>query len=362
MISYLTKRGFSATIHAYVADYSEPSGVEFVVLSYEDLMESGSIPFGAIVFSDIERLSPAESAYASRVKEVVRRKHPELQILNDPALSLRRYDLLTALAEAGLNRVRAYRLTDAVAPDRFPAFIRYADDHTGSTTGLLHDQREMDAAIVRLRLRGHDLSRMIIVEFVDTSLPDGSFVKYGAFRVGDRILARSRNASPHWVAKANKNPTDDDEQLARAYVLDNPHVDQLETIFDTARIEYGRIDYSLVGGEIVVWEINTNPTVFYPRGESTTAERQLTFARGFNEAFAAIDPREFGASISLEGIPASIRSEAAAAPSMYQPTAFKAWLRRYKSSLEPLAELGERAIGPLNPLVVADWKRRNGIG
>ena len=362
MIVFLTKRGFADPIRAYVQDYSGFPVGRFVVMSYEDLMERGTIPYGAVVFADLERLSPMESDYASNVRRIVHGEHPELQLLNDPDRSLRRYDLLAALAALGLNRVRAYRLTDAVSPREFPAFIRYEDDHTGSTTGLLESQAEVDAAIVRLRLRGHDLSRMIIVEFVDTSLPDSTFVKYAAFRVGDHILARSRNTNEHWVVKASRNPTIDDERLAHEYVARNPDVVRLREIFEVAQIEYGRIDYALLGNEIVVWEINTNPTVFYPRQDaSATAERQLLFAEGFNAAFHAIDPEKSAPDISLDSIPSPLRAAAAHAPTTYQPTRLKAWARRHKSSLEPMAELGERMITPLNSLVVADWKRRNRI-
>jgi hypothetical protein len=44
----------------------------------------------------------------------------------------------------------------------------------------------------------------------------------------------------------------------------NPHEKSLNNVFDLAGINYGRIDYSILHGKPVVWEINTNPH-FGPR-------------------------------------------------------------------------------------------------
>src|SRR5262249_42167607 len=43
-----------------------------------------------------------------------------------------------------------------------------------------------------------------------------------------------------------------------------PHRQALGEIFQAAGIEYGRIDYSVLDGRIVTWEINTNPTIAVP--------------------------------------------------------------------------------------------------
>ena len=49
------------------------------------------------------------------------------------------------------------------------------------------------------------------------------------------------------------------------YVAENPHADEIRKIFEIARIDYGRIDYSLKNGQIRVWEINTNPVIAAPK-------------------------------------------------------------------------------------------------
>lgn len=45
------------------------------------------------------------------------------------------------------------------------------------------------------------------------------------------------------------------------YLATNPHEQELRSIFAAAEIDYGRIDYALLGEQIQVWEINTNPMI-----------------------------------------------------------------------------------------------------
>ena len=58
------------------------------------------------------------------------------------------------------------------------------------------------------------------------------------------------------------------------YVTDFPreHYEQVWRAFVEAGIEYGRIDYAMAGDRVVVWEINTNPTLM-PDRRNMTQER-----------------------------------------------------------------------------------------
>jgi hypothetical protein len=62
------------------------------------------------------------------------------------------------------------------------------------------------------------------------------------------------------------------------YLESNPHEKQLMEIFRLARIEWGRIDYSLLDGRIQVWEINTNPHIIR-RPEKIKKEILPAYAR-----------------------------------------------------------------------------------
>jgi hypothetical protein len=57
------------------------------------------------------------------------------------------------------------------------------------------------------------------------------------------------------------------------YIQRNPHEAELRTIFDRARIEFGRIDYTFVDGRLVVYEINTNP--MFPHGSGRNGRQLL---------------------------------------------------------------------------------------
>jgi hypothetical protein len=65
----------------------------------------------------------------------------------------------------------------------------------------------------------------------------------------------------NWVVKPGMAPPPNAEQLRveARYIETNPHREWLESVFDLAGVDYGRIDYSMAGGRPVVWEINTNP-------------------------------------------------------------------------------------------------------
>jgi hypothetical protein len=74
------------------------------------------------------------------------------------------------------------------------------------------------------------------------------------------------------------------------YQETNPHEDLLKEVCKRADVGYGRIDYSLLGEELQVWEINTNPTLI-PAGRIHPLSRPLVvrFTRAFSEAMTALD-------------------------------------------------------------------------
>ena len=56
-------------------------------------------------------------------------------------------------------------------------------------------------------------------------------------------------------------------------MLSDPHHDLLKKIFSAGRIDFGRIDYSVLNGNIRVWEINTNPTITVGSQDGRFGER-----------------------------------------------------------------------------------------
>ena len=72
------------------------------------------------------------------------------------------------------------------------------------------------------------------------------------------------------------------------FTMSNPHEHELRRIFSTARIEYGRIDYALLGERIQVWEINTNPGFLPLQGRKKFTGIRPRFLQLYRES---LDPR-----------------------------------------------------------------------
>jgi len=227
---------------------------QITILTYESFAERTSLEPGTYIFTDLECLTNDERhEYARRWSQMG--SAPGFRALNHPTRSMGRHQLLTALHDCGFNRFRAYRLSETAVPERFPVFVRREDEHK-LLFPLIHSQAELDQIRVQL---GEDVERTLMIEFCDTSDEDGLFRKYSSYRVGTHIIPIHIMFSKNWYVK---NSTTSGEQAQREeweYLKQNPHEQEIDQTFRTARIEYGRIDYSLLGDRVQVWEINTNP-------------------------------------------------------------------------------------------------------
>jgi hypothetical protein len=119
--------------------------------------------------------------------------------------------------------------------------------------------------------------------------------------VGDRILARHAQTSSHWMVKSETGERSaDTAAFEAAFIEENPHAEQLMALFTTANIQYGRMDYGLIGDRIQVWEINTTPTIGAPPKPPTAKPEDPAYREAmapvleryhqrFREAFVALD-------------------------------------------------------------------------
>jgi hypothetical protein len=274
-IHYAVTAPASRTIESYVWDRTALSGCRMRFLYYEDLPRLRRLREGTYVFSDLERLGPAELELARSTWCQLRDSGARVRLINEPGAVLLRYELLEALHEAGINRYRAVRASDSTRGLRFPVFIKPEHEHRGSLTPLLHDGAALEGALKSLDREGARRDELIVVEYCHAAGADGIYRKYSAFRVGDRILPRHVLFGRDWMQRKPDLRGGRLDAEHWRFLEDNPHADALLPIFELARIEYGRIDYGVVDGGIQVWEINTNPTV------KRTAER-------LSEAFEAL--------------------------------------------------------------------------
>jgi len=358
VIIYFVTRGYEDTIEVFLDDWSPAARERFLVVSYEDTGSMATLPAGAAIFSDIERLGPSERKIAGRLREAFAAQFPGHVILNDPLRTMRRYDLLATLADRGLNPFRAYRLTETIHPRRFPVFLRYENEHTGSISGLLGSQDELEGAIVRAIVRGHDLHELLIVEYVDASDGHGRFSKYAAAVVGDRIIPRHIMSSENWIVKGSDslNRVGPDEL---EYIRVNPHGSQIAAICSIAGVEYGRIDYTVIDDRVVTWEINTNPYLVYGRDDTPprSLPRLETCLPLMEEAFAAIDPGPTNRRIDISDIAWTKPTRSARSTKRSVVT----HLRRYQRVLSPTVRVVTAIAIWLRRPILAGWSRINGI-
>ena len=276
MIFYLVTKEANYTMDQYMRSWGPSPGSRMQIIQYEDLPRLRTLNPGTYIFSDLERLSPPRLKIACEVWNALAEAGSEVKLLNDPSRVLCRYDLLRKLFEDGRNSFKAIRASESLAGLRFPVFIREENQHNGNLTPQLFNQGELVREVRSLRRQGYRRRNLLVVEFCDTSDSVGVFRKYSAFIIDGEILPRHVIFSRNWNVKKPDlaDPQFDGEQ--EAYLRTNPHKSWLAEIFKLSGIEYGRIDYSLMGSKPQVWEINTNPTV-----------RQLT--PRLTAAFEAID-------------------------------------------------------------------------
>ena len=267
MIAFWTTRRNAYPVSAYRAATLR-SQVERACLHffYEDWLDQRPehwqhLTSALHIFSDIEFLSAHEANRAAALHGVL--SGAGSRVLNHPHRSLKRLALHQKLRADGINQFRSFAV-DEVDPRvlRFPVFLRAANDHLGARSGLLKNAAELAEAIASSRAQIERDGDWIVSEYCETADASGLRHKFAAFNIGGVIIPK------HWFfsnAWSIKDPELDSPALLareRDYLETNPHRAWLADVFARAGIEYGRIDYSLVGEQLQVWEINTNPMVF----------------------------------------------------------------------------------------------------
>lgn len=294
MIFYLVTKPHAYTMRTYLADWGRALAERITIVPYAQFVARDKQPRGSYIFSDLDRVKPAWLPRLQQHWDELGRTGNARKLLNEPARVMTRLPLLQALHATGVNDFDAYPIepNKPPMPARFPVFIREANDHKGPVTELIRNQSELVQYLEYCARAGKLSGAPIVVEFVDTADACGIYRKYSAFRFGDHIVPAHIVTGRDWVVKSTNS-----ERGARYiaeeldYVASNPHAAELMTLFSIANIDYGRIDYSLRGGRIQVFEINTNPIIMHP-GESSnpqrTKKRRIT-AAAIERALLSLD-------------------------------------------------------------------------
>ena len=183
--------------------------------------------------------------------------------LNDPARALGRFGLLRALNRAGINQFDAYRADALETPQSWPVFLRLEGNHHSPVSELIYTQEELDAAFESSLMEGVPRSGLVIVEYAAEPVRPGLFRKLSVFRVGDRLIGYTCVHDDQWLVKYGKTGVATPELYEEEYdcVASNPFGEMLRPVFEMAGVDYGRVDFGLVGGRPQIYEINTNPNI-----------------------------------------------------------------------------------------------------
>ncbi len=272
-IYYLCKEAHSYTIGAFLRDYPIAVADDVRIVPYERLASTGWFRPGAFIFTDFERLGPAEQALAQRFWDAIGEQNPALPRLNRPRSVLPRFEMLCALREAGLNSVRVHRVPDRHQIARFPVFIRWGDTNQGMPlTRLIPDANVLERALAHIAPEVRSHPDLMIVEFRNSAGRDGKYRRYSAYRVGDCIYGQHCRIGKDWFARFTGQDRGEAERAESAgYMAANPHADRLAGYFDVAGVRYGRADYYMSNGRIEVLDITTNPLVVADRDHPDAA-------------------------------------------------------------------------------------------
>ena len=320
--------------------------------TYPELFRARCLARGAWIFTSLDALSPAELELVHLMQRGAR--DAGLPVLNPAREALHRFELLSSLHLAGINDFRVYRANQSLESVRYPVFVRIADEHDGSLTPLLYHRRQLWRALAYTRLLGLAREQVLVVEFCETASADGLYRKYSAFRVGDAYIARYLHAGPHWMTK---EATRDDDQTLLAeeldFVRESPHAAWVRQVFEIARIQYGRLDYSVRNGRPQAWEINITPTIAGDpaKRKATAAEEQSRVLKNparehfhikLREAFCAIDPGPLeGSEIRVEFPPGLVEQARCERRELLAIERHRQWVSKIA------ATRGFRGVGPL---------------
>lgn len=273
MIFVLLAGDYRFTVDRYLASYGRPFLRLVQPIPFPKVLGRIALRPGVYVFTDMDRLSPAQLRRAEALWASLSRR-ADCRLLNHPTRAMQRFELLTALHARGLNSFQAHRADADLSRVRFPAFLRRAGEHKGPESELLRDAGQLASAIARLRAAG-GLSDWLVIEHCETVDADGWYRKYSAFRVGARIIPRHLLLGRAWIQKESESTAPEHLEEEARYVAENPHREALMRLFEAARIEYGRLDYGFRDGAMQVWEINLNPSLPW-RGNAPGQPRRAT--------------------------------------------------------------------------------------
>ena len=283
----------------------EDRGVAVAIADFERLLCCDALPPATYILTDFDRLSPTELTVMGHLYQ--RLSAAGLTVLNDPRRFCDRAGLIRRLRRAGLSDFDCWLPAHGERPDRYPVFLRTISGHRGVQGDLLTDAGAVEAALSAAAAEGLPESDLVLIEYAAEPHPEtGRFQKRAGHRVGAAIVRGATVNDSDWIAKFGVEGGATAAQYAeeRAEMEDDPWRETVAAVFDVAGMDYGRIDFGLVGGRPQIYELNTNPSVGgkleHPNEDRVQTLKKL--AAQLTDALAAIARPPGGPDISLDGL------------------------------------------------------------
>lgn len=275
MICFLAKSSTDYTIKNYIRYCAGDLGKRITLLNYDNLSTAQNIQCSTLIFLDIDRLSKHELMQAEALQHFFEEEYSDVLLLNKPTDVLLRHDFLKALHKEEINPHNVHRIIDLPDDIKYPVFLREENEHSGTLTSLIWNKKELDVNALGLHFQGFDRRKLLAVEYVDVSTESQFLKKYSVSRIGSAFIPRQIDYSTSWKSKDPDLEAEKSSEYAQDYISfmnGEGFNDKVKQAFELANIEYGRIDFGIVNGEPVIWEINLNPDYGPPPYEGELKE------------------------------------------------------------------------------------------
>src|ERR1017187_9688324 len=107
MINYLVTDEHQYTVTLHLPHWSETLSQRIRIVTYETLASCNELRPGSYIFSDLDRLRPAQIELCSQVWDQLSQAEGTVRLLNHPRRVLLRYELLQTLYADKQNLFRA---------------------------------------------------------------------------------------------------------------------------------------------------------------------------------------------------------------------------------------------------------------
>ncbi len=258
--------------------------------SVDWLLRRRTLPQATYIFTDRERMDCWQLKIYQHYYNYINALGEGYKAINNPGKMMNRRSLLRTLYKRGLNPFNVYAVTERLAPARYPVFIRNEYDHGSPLTGLLQTPEELDKALHTLSAEGHPEEGLLIIEYCAKPLEGDLFRKLSSYRVGSQLVFFGTVHQRDWLVKYGtiNSATQAMYEEELSMIAENAYREQLLEMFNIGQIEYGRADYGIVDGRVVLYEINTNPNTQPPKEQHPNATRQQSIETGWGKYCEAL--------------------------------------------------------------------------